>query len=225
MRIAICWLATTVLLGGALAQADTYIPLDFSSQYNIGRDYFMNGHTYPMGDTELGGVPFTLSRGNLIGWNAHLAVGEGPHVLSIPVNAYGAREVHTLINTFWGQPGPASYLAIEFYGSQGAFARYELVGNDDIRDFSQGNYTNAINGVSTVEVFNNGLGQRLDKQTFDLPEVFEGQVLSEIRLIDSGATDFQRAFVFGATVLVPEPASVLTLLGGLAAAMMRRRPA
>ena len=73
----------------------------------------------------------------------------------------------------------------------------------------------AINGTTTINVFNNGSsGQRLDKQLFVLPAAFASETLTEIKLIDTGATNVQRIFLAGVTVqTVPLPGALL-LLGG-----------
>ncbi|MCX5905355.1 MAG: hypothetical protein NTV89_18230 [Proteobacteria bacterium] len=120
------------------------------------------------------------------------------------LNAYGINKVYTLINTGGGQPG-GPYAWLEFWGSQGAYFRKDLFGNVDMRDWNLDGWTNYINNTTTVNVFlvNPGIynGEtRLDMQQIDLPEEFLTQSLTEIRLTDIGGSNFQRAFIVGATV-------------------------
>jgi len=93
----------------------------------------------------------------------------------------------------------------------------------DIRDWSNGAYTNTINGTSAANVFTVGLGGinnqvRLDMQTITLPAAFQSQVLTDVLFVDSragGVVDdgtmytplpngFQRVFLTDLTVL-PNP--------------------
>jgi hypothetical protein len=139
-------------------------------------------------------------------WNSYYAEGLNPRILEAPVNQYGVTEVHTLINTLWGRPGPESYAYIEFIGSDGAYYRKDLVGNDDIRDVRPNIYTtNVINETTTINVWTDGY-YRLDKQQYILPIAFHTQNLDTIRLVDNGADGWQRVFLAGVTVktLLPE---------------------
>jgi hypothetical protein len=54
-------------------------------------------------------------------WNAEVVSGPYPHVLDIPLGIFDGTRVDTLINTFYGQPGPASYITLEFFGTGGAY--------------------------------------------------------------------------------------------------------
>ena len=66
----------------------------------------------------LGGIPFNIQKeGGFNAWNAEFVPGSGPKVLSVALNIADATAVHTLINTFYGQPGPGSYVALEFFGT------------------------------------------------------------------------------------------------------------
>ena len=114
-------------------------------------------------------------------------------------------QVQTLLNTTFGQPGPNSYLRFEFFGSAGADYTKAFIGNSDIRDLNNHVWTNSINGTSTVNVFITGIGYRMDKQTIDLPSEFANQTLTKIRMIDTGAFDFQRAVLYGVTVASSSP--------------------
>jgi hypothetical protein len=159
------------------------------------------------GSQVLGGVPFVIGTSGLNGWNGFNAPGPNPRTVDIPVSVKNVQSVHTLLNTYWGQPGPQSYASIEFFGSSGSYYRKDLVGGVDIRDFNvqpNGLWPQTINETTTKQVaaYNSfGLGQRLDKQEFSLPEAFRGQTLDFVRLTDNGGDAlFQRLVLSGLTV-------------------------
>ncbi|MBW3623260.1 MAG: Ig-like domain-containing protein [Armatimonadetes bacterium] len=174
-----------------------YQPVDLSLFYNSRHSDLSGG--LPKGSTVLGGIPFDLPVSGNDHWTSSLVPGPNPRTLDVPVNLSGVTEVHTLINTGWGKPGPESYASLEFFGSNGAYFKKDLVGNQDIRDWSQWSFTNGINGTSTFGVLYRG-SHRVDKQRVALPPEFIGQRLERIRLTDNGAENFQRAFMAGLTV-------------------------
>jgi hypothetical protein len=189
-----------LLLAAAPAHAElSYKPVDFSKLKNQNRDLLINGNSYPTGPQVFAGVPFQLSDKGAYMWYAQ--EGPNPRVAEIPVSVFGVREVHTLINSYNGAEGPRSLASIEFVGTQDAHHKVELIGNDDIRDHHENDrYTNKIDGKTTIEVFNSGHGQRLDKQRFVLPDEFHDQTLISVRLTDTGARGIQRIFLAGLTV-------------------------
>ncbi len=200
--------ALVATAGSALAQGvNFWVPISMTPVANDrmqNRNFF-----YPAGSQLLGGVPFFIDPIVNSTWNANLATSGpnpngNPRVVELVVNLQGAREVHTLINTDWGQGGPASFARVEFVGSGGLLHGVDLVGNVDIRDWNQFAWTNTINGTSTTEVWTAG-SVRLDKQRFILPVAFHTAELRRIRFIDTGAAEFQRILVSGASVLVPRP--------------------
>lgn len=214
------------ILGGVLvcalaasASADvTFESVDFSAFHNYRITSF--GGTYPRGNVELGGVPFSIpknTRDNV--WFSDPDFTRTDEIaIDIPVSLFGVDVIHTLMNTVFGDAG-LSLLAIEFTGHDGDTPlahRVDFVGDDDIREYLQGGNTNSINGVTTVEVWASTSGtRRLDKQAIDLPEAFRRATLDNIRIIDSGSVDVQRVFLAGITAElnpVPAPAAGLALL-------------
>ncbi|MBN1125754.1 MAG: hypothetical protein JXA82_12160 [Sedimentisphaerales bacterium] len=196
--LADCWLET--------------MPLWFELQYHcvdltgIANFHYQNNYAgaenLPTGDVELGGVPFCIPEGNN-GWNSSL--GSGTFSVDIPVNLTSIREVHTLINTGWGQVGP--YTKLEFYGDQGAYYAKDLYGNSDIRDWLNGGWINSINNTTTINVWSGttvtspaGQACRIDKQMILLPIEFSGQILTHVRMSDWGGANLHRAFLSGMTV-------------------------
>jgi hypothetical protein len=214
--------AVVVVAAGASSALASFETIDLSSSYNIGHPALGFG-TYPGGAQTLGGVPFALGNQDSYFWSGQTASGGGTSTLVVRVNIFGVDAVHSILNTLWGQAG-ASTLRIEFAGTGGAFAGFDLLGNVDVRDFHQNIFTNSINGTTTVNVFANQSGQRLDKQRFDLPDSFLSQKLTSITLIDTGSTNFQRAILAGLTAeIVPTPAASALLLPGVLFALRRRR--
>jgi uncharacterized membrane protein len=156
---------------------------------------------FPAGLVTLGGVLFNIpSTGNNY-WHSVAAGGPNPRSIDVTTSRPGVVEVHTLINTYWGQPGPTSYAYLEFFGSDGAYYRKDLIGDIDVRDFNQLSFTNNINGTSTTNVVTIG-SHRLDKQRIDLPADFHNETLVKITLSDNGSDGLTRAFLAGVTVRI-----------------------
>jgi hypothetical protein len=148
----------------------------------------INGDTFPAGNQNLGGVPFSIpiSPNNYWGAGAAADFGPGAVSLTIPVGVSGVTSVFTLINTMWGWAGPKAYLYVTFTGSRGATVTEPLVGNVNVRDYNNDGNTNTINNTTTVQVWDNGLGQRLDRQEYILPAAFADQVLTSVTITDTG---------------------------------------
>jgi hypothetical protein len=198
-------LASIVLAGTAqVVVAQSYfVPvnmLPYANQ-NLGRSSF------PMGSLVLGGVPFRIEpSGNNI-WSAGVPGGSGTRTLDVIINLEGVRKVHTLINTDWGQSGPASFASIEFVGADGTIVSEQLVGNANVRDWNQFIWTNALTATNAQQVVTSGQ-TRLDKQVWTLPPDIAGQELRRIRFVDVGNQEFQRIFVVGIALEIDQPAPV-----------------
>ncbi len=200
----------TIAVGPASANFKT---IDFSSSHNWRMQDFppTNAQYFPEGDVVLGGVPFSIpTEGNNVWLATHYT--DACDVLEIIVNEYGVDGVHTLINTSGGVTG-GPYAWLEFFGTNGAYYRKDLYGDDDIRDYYYNWYTNSINGTTTTNVFTYGSGYqnevRLDKQWINLPAMFDTETLTTIRLTDKQNTPSQDPFLAGLTVeYVAEPATI-----------------
>ncbi len=187
--------------------------VDFSDQFNTtnatnhpGQGGFTGASTYPIGLQLLGGVPFELGPAHgPYAWNASNTGHEpNPRILEIDVDEPAVDVAYTLISSYWGLH-EGSAIAVEFVGDDGAFARYELDSNDDVRDYNR-NAVNRINHTTTIEVWTNAHArQRLDRQTFDLPDDFLDERLRRIRIVDTGDHGVSRAFVFGITLDARRP--------------------
>ena len=210
-----CLLLVVVTLATAHAQQH---PINISSVAN--KNWCVSGQincsTLPFGTKTYNGVTFHIpgdaSANNA--WFAYWAVngGGGKASVTIPVKIANVKTVYTLMNTDWGST-EKGLLSITFTGSKGATWTYNPIGNVNIRDYNHGVYTNSIDcglpaGVgksTTVTAFNNGKGQRLDMQIYELPASFEGQTLLKITIDDLGATNVQRSFIAAVTVSTAAP--------------------
>jgi hypothetical protein len=206
---------TTLLLGLALmlAGADlataalSFTQLDLNGNYRLSSSGSIAG--FPLGNsTYLGGVPFTQNDLQGQVWNgAYLSdgvtqSGSSVQTLTINTNVADARGFYSVINTWWGQPGPASYASLTFTFSDSSSFTKNLVGNVDIRDFNYQTvtYTNQINNTTTRNVYlNPASSYAQDRQWFDFG-AYSGKTLSSVTFTDSGNWGFQRYLVSGATV-------------------------
>jgi hypothetical protein len=136
---------TAVTLTAVAARAGE-IPIDISSLANEpwtfsdgpGGATIYNGGTFPIGAQNFGGVPFGIPTGPNNYWNGAAAAnfGSGVVSLTIPVGVYGVTSAFTLLNTFWGWPGPTAYLYVTFKGSNGTTVTAPLVGDVNVRDYN-----------------------------------------------------------------------------------------
>ena len=202
----------TVIASTAIAQ-DFFLPVNLLPFAN---DRLQARSTsFPALNPVLGGVPFRIEPTGNNMWSANAADGANPRVLTVPINVEGVREVHTLINTDWGQAGPESVASVQFETTSGLTYTVQLVGGVDVRDWNQNTFTNTINGTTTTQVVTAGTA-RVDKQRITLPAAFAGEELRRIRFIDSGATNQQRIFVAGLTLVLDQPTDRVwsPLIGG-----------
>lgn len=228
----VCIAAMIAAASASTAMADFQV-IDIDAHRNGGRDNSLlgNGANLPVGEQVFAGVPFDMGGGPSLSdpWAYYAHVDAGGNVGEVSetfdIGIFGVTDVYTLMSTFWGAVGPNSYASVTFNGSDGAVAIFNLVGNVDIRDYNfNPSYTTIINGTTTIEVFNNGQGQHVDRQQFTLPAAFATQTLTNMVLTDVGQPNFQRIFMTGLTVeTIPAPAGLALLGMGLTAAARRRR--
>jgi len=196
-------LAASDLASAALS----FTKLDLNGNWKMSSSGSIAG--FPLSSqTYLGGVPFKQSDLQGQVWNgAYLAdgstqSGSSAQTLTINTNVADARGFYSVINTWWGQPGPSSYASLTFNFSDSSSMTKNLVGNVDIRDFNYQTvtYTNQINNTSTRNVYlNAGSSYALDRQWFDFG-VHSGKTLTSVVFTDSGSWGVQRYLVSGATV-------------------------
>lgn len=192
---------------------------------NLGLQEMTAGHTYPApGDYSFGSIPYRIGTpatefGPNIWHSAAHELGEPTQTYELLPNVFGATEVYTVMNIWWGVSGH-EVATVEFYGSGGAEYSKTLVVGEDIRDHAIPGFVGTINGTSTVEIFSNGQ-VRLDRQQFVLPGTFTGQVLERIKFTNLTPNTLEESglgqvFLVGVTVAaVPEPQTYALLLAGL----------
>ncbi len=73
-----------------------------------------NPGTFPVGYQNPAGIPFEISTAPNNVWLGRAAANSGPGTVAvtIPIGVEGVTTVFTLLNTFWGQPGPATFTKI-----------------------------------------------------------------------------------------------------------------
>jgi hypothetical protein len=159
------------------------------------------GSSYPDGAIMLKGIPFQIPSTGENWWHASTASGANPKILDVDVNLYGVSEIYTLINLYWGVHGDSTKAMVQCIGTTDSFTIALYTGRH-LRDFDYlgAVYENDIDSGITTEVYNNGSGQRLDRQQLILPSHFLNDTLKTIRIIDNGAEQVQRMFLYGLTV-------------------------
>lgn len=199
----------TLICPAGLRAALLFTKLDVGGNFTLAGSGDTTG--FPFGtNTLLGNVPFEQTGAFGEVWNAnYLANGvtqsSGTQTLTINTSVADARGFYSIINTWWGASGPASYASVTFNFSDSSSMTNSLVGNVDIRDFNYtGFYTTTINGTSTRNVYLRSAGSypnpyALDRLWFDFG-VNSGKTLTSVVFTDTGAAGLQRMLVSGATV-------------------------
>ena len=204
-RVAYSMLAIAFTAGSSRAGE---IPIDISGAVNLlwtspfCDNGIVNADTFPSGSQAYGGVPFAIPTSPNNYWSGALAgnCGAGAVSLAVPVGVFGVTSAFTLLNTFRGEAGPDAYVYVTFTGSEGATFTQPLVGDVNIRNYNPPGFTGTINNTSTVQVWDNGLGQVLDRQEYILPGAFASQVLTSVIITDTGSYDDSRAIFSALTV-------------------------
>ncbi len=200
--------------------------------------------TMPVGDVTLRGVPFSIPTddGNTVAnyWDSRYdsegaAVDHGElNQIVIDVNQEGVSDVYTLINTYAGASGEPALAKLIFEATDGTIYEYELLGNRDIRDAVRtSSYTTTLDPNHAGQGWAGTGGSyqvQLDVQKVSLPAEFADKTLATVTLQDWGtmaAGDHrQRSWFYGMTVEtvpVPEPSTLVLLLGIAAITTLTRR--
>ena len=222
---------TVFILSTADNTFAAFTSLVIGSQTNSDLRGYTNGSNYPsaLSNLTVGGVPFALEQ---FAGNANtLGVIQSPSgnsLFSIPTNVLGATAVYTLINSAFGSF--ASVIGhIDFIGTGGAFATFNLVEGVNVRDHYNGSFNNTVSDP-TIVTANFAGDVRLDRQTFNLPASFATQTLTGINFYGTNAGIPQgEAFLAGATILsngpvaVPVPPSLILALSGVLTLALRFR--
>jgi hypothetical protein len=175
-------------------------PIDISRFANS--EELWNEDHVPTGAQILANIPFLLPEGRLQDWKGDAAAGGSarPVTLVIPVNRPSIQRVYFLLNTEWCQPGPESYLSLEFTGDRGAHYVKPLIGGVDVRDYHHGIYVNTVNGTTSRLAYQLTREDAIDVVEVQLPAEFHQQTLVSVTLRDTGRHNFQRAILRALTV-------------------------
>lgn len=183
-------LACLALCAGNLQAGD--INVNISSNITDDIRTWTSGAYYPPGgfSTNIAGVSFYIS--SFPGSTSGLGVvytGSGtvtaPSVTNFPANVTNASTVYTLINSSWGEPGYTDG-TIDFYGSQGAHASFDLVQGINIRDHRVSGYSQTISSNIMSIYWGPAQIVRFDCQGWMLPTSFYAQVLTNIQIRSFG---------------------------------------
>ena len=231
--------SVAVLILGCVLQTSEagFTTVDLSSYANNNLQTGYNGgNNYPVGGTMLtvGPSPFVISsdQGQAnTGGVIQTGVGSStPLRYDVAVSEFGVSTAYTLMNTIYGVLG-ATVGAVEFIGSKGDTATFNLVEGTNIRDHFNDGYNNTIAaGTNSVYFGSGGIAapDRLDEQIYNLPTAFLTETLTDVVLIGEGNNPNGQPFLAALTLSntsVPEPSGIiLAAMGlGLAAMAARRR--
>jgi hypothetical protein len=181
------------------------------------------GANYPPGgfSTNVAGVSFYVASfpGSSNGLGV-VVTGNGtvssPVTNDFPVNATNAVTVYTLLNSTVGEFGYTNG-TIEFYGSQGAHAGFNLVQGVNIRDHYNGNFNNLISSNIMSIYWGPANEDRFDGQGWMLPPDFFSQVLTNVQIRSFGNNPHGIATLVAITVRTSAPDLTIKDAGGQAA--------
>ncbi len=194
-----------------------------NTSYNIGAPV---GTTTGNTSASLSSLTFSLLDPST-GSNAWIGTSSNASI-DIKTDVVDPTTVYTLLNTLYGQNGVTN-ATVEFIGSGGAIQVVNLVGNTDIRDYNNWQWTNTINGTTTQEWWTNNQtpvaydqSHRLDVQSYTLSPAFQSQTLTDIIISapPGAGVNYMEPMLTGVDVQaapVPLPATSLLMLGGLGA--------
>lgn len=218
--------ASVLLAVGASSALADFVPVSLSPNVNFDIRSYTNGVNYPVGGSTLdfGGVPFDIAvlDGDPDTFGVtQLPIFTGPASFSFRVNIPGAVRLFTLINSAFGS-FDSNNGTVAVFGTGGAFASFDLIQGTNIRDHFNGLFVNTLSDATVLSTNYPG-DVRLDRQVLELPAVFLGETITELRF-SGEATGAGVAFLAGATIeTIPTPgATVLLGVAGLMAARRRR---
>jgi hypothetical protein len=138
--------------------------------------------------------------------------------LTIHVNVFGVTKAYTIINSSFGNSG-TNVGSIEFFGTNSAYYKMNLVEGINVRDHYDGYYCNEIDGKNAIPAFTGGYYEaRLDMQIYTLPEIFSHNMLQSIKFNYDPKGYGGNPFIAAATVEanpVPIPSALYLLAPGL----------
>jgi hypothetical protein len=132
-----------------------------------------------------------------------------PKTNSFPVNVTNAMTVYTLMNSLYGNQGFTNG-TVDFYGSQGAHASFNLVQGFNLRDYNNDGFNNVVSS-NLMSIYRNA---RLDCQGWMLPTNFFSQTLTNIQVRSYGNNPHGIPFVAAITIRTRAPVFSFNQIGG-----------
>jgi PEP-CTERM motif-containing protein len=227
----------------ASALADSFTPLTMPT-LNTNMRTFTDGSVYdnlwptsgspnPNVLMTAGGIPFAFAQ-DPSGNTAFIGTFGTTSTLTMTVDKTGITDVYTLINAAYSQTTSGNTIGsvvLNFAG--GVSVTENLVSGNNVRDHFFGSFVNTTTAPNVTQAAfeTNAPGTaHLDMQTWSVPAADAGRELLNVEFIDmpnAGVDPVLAAATVGTvtSTSVPEPASSVLLLGGLAAlaARFRRR--
>lgn len=170
------------------AAASVLVPVDFSSCMNSVQ--IADG---PVGTrkgnagTKFSKLTFTLldgNKGNNAWWGQN-----ANDTLTINLSVPSPEAIYLMLNTTWGVAGYANATVVLSGSPRVAQRTVQLVGNNNIRDWLNGYYTNIINDTTTQEWWTSNLNpspfdrtERHDVVEIKLGRAYENKYLTQIQI-------------------------------------------
>jgi hypothetical protein len=199
------------------------IKVDISSSVTHDIRTWTGGTNYPPGGfiTNVAGVSFYVAgfpgSSNGLGIVATgIGTVAGPVTNDFPVNVTNAVTVYTLLNSTVGEYGYTNG-TIDFYGSQGAHASFDLVQGVNIRDHYNGYFNNIVSSNIMSLFFGPAGEDRFDGQGWMLPPDFFSQLLTNVQIRSFGNNPHGIATLVAITVRTSAPDLTIKTSGAQAA--------
>lgn len=178
-----------------------------------------------------GGIPFAFAQNPTSGNTAFVGTFGATSMLTMTVDKTGITDVYTLINAAYSQTTTGNTVgSVVLNFSGGVSVTESLVSGDNVRDHYFGSYVNTTTASNVTQAAfetNTPGTAHLDMQTWMVPSADRSRELLNVEFITSpnaGVNPVLAAATVGTvTSSVPEPATSVLLLGGLAALMARFR--
>jgi hypothetical protein len=208
------------------ARADQYVEVPLvnsttnTSLYNVNLSATFNANL--PGTLGAESVPFYYGPSGIQYYNgAHTSYND----FTLTTSVSNPDVAYLLMNTDWGTTGNQAG-TVQFNFSNGQSYTLTLISGENIRDFNNDGYANAITasyvepGVFTTNEDNGGSPGRIDMLDVNL-SAYSNDTLTDITFIDDGSEGTSRLLLAGVTVremnetATPEPSSLFLLGSGL----------
>jgi hypothetical protein len=218
-------LVLSVMTFASSAMAD-YTTVNIDAYVN--RYITIHPETMPIGlsnGNQGTGIPFDVSASpqNAAYSGIWLSNGIAGNSLTVDLSSFnitGQASFYALLNNFYGTSGVNEYNITISSATQSI--TYASIGNVDTRDYNTSTFTNLTPADTTTAWFDNGIGQRYDVRSFELPASFFNDIITSFTITQVQAGD--HAVFAGLTFStlpigaqpVSEPSTWMLMLIGIA---------